>query len=218
MFDPFSFIDQKFNGCCKLGDTDNFTQRLKSISINNAILGSNISLESLYGAATSPPSSNIGDVFLFLKEQHQGQLVHFLVDEFNQEFLTTSYGMALCNILKRTFNHSTVVIALQSVEKQRTICSAADNNVIQKSENTNFQSTGMKIFKLDTAVRMTRQLFNLQKNLESEVKSSPFKAAIAFKGERRAKKLYSFIIQNNNNNLPFTKLNSYFSVYNSCFE
>ena len=94
-----------------------------------------------------------------------------------------------------------------------------DTNTAKPNGNISLvHSTGMKIFKLDTAVRMTRQLFNLQKNLESEVKSSPFKAAIAFKGERRAKKLYSFIIQNNNNNLPFTKLNSYFSVYNSCFE
>ena len=161
------------------------------MSIYNAILGSNISLESLYGAATSPPSSNIGEVFQFLKEQHQGQLVHFLVDEFNQEFLTKSYGLALHDILELSFNNSMVVIALQSVEKQRTICSTTDNNnIIQKSENTDLPSTGMKIFKLDTAVRMTRQLFNLQKNLESEVKSSPFKAAIAFKGECRANKLY----------------------------
>ena len=181
-FDPFSLIDQKFN--MTFGeDKSNAIQRLKSMSISDAVSGSHIPLESLYDF-TSPPSSNIGDVFQFLQARHQGYLVHFLVDEFNQEFLTDTYASALHNILKSSFNKSTVVIALQSVGKQRTICSAADNkDVIQQSNETDFQSTGMELFKLNTTVRMTWQLYKLQRNLECKVTTSPFKAALSFKGE-----------------------------------
>ena len=96
-FDPFSLIDQKFD--VSFGEkSNNGAQRLKSMSIYNAISGSNISLESLYGGATSPPLSNIGDVFLFLKNHYQGQLVHFLVDELHQEVFTKSYASTLYNI------------------------------------------------------------------------------------------------------------------------
>ena len=180
--DRFSLIDQKFN--ISFGeDKNNAAQRLKSMSISDAISESDISLESLY-SFTSPPSSNIGDVFLFLQQEHKNQLVHFLVDEFNQEFLTNTYASALHNILKSSFNNSTVVIALQSVGKQRTICSAADNeNVIKQTTETAFQSTGMELFKLNTMVRMTWQLYKLQRNLECKVTTSPFKAALSFKGE-----------------------------------
>ena len=199
-------LDQKFN--ISFGeDKNNAAQRLKSMSISDAISESDISLESLY-SFTSPPSSNIGDVFLFLQQEHKNQLVHFLVDEFNQEFLTNTYASSLHNILKNSFNNSSVVIALQSVSKQRTICSAADTkDVIQQSNETDFQSTGMKLFELNTAVRMTRQLFELQKNLESEIHSSPFKAALAYKGDSSQNIICYCILMLNCKGIMIPKLN-----------
>ena len=180
-FDPFSLIDQAFNVFCGL--EEDASRRLKSMSISDAVSGSTTRLETLYGF-TSPPTSNIGDVLTYIQEHHQGQLVHFLIDEFNQEFLTTEYGLVLSKILKDSFSNSTVVIALQSVSKQRTVCSAVDNqDIIQQTTKIDFQSTGMELFQLKTAVRMSKNLFELQKSLESEVESSPFKAALAFKGK-----------------------------------
>ena len=189
-FDPFSLIDQAFNVFCGLEeDVNNTSKRLKSMSISDAVSGSTTRLETLYGF-TSPPTSNIGDVLTYIQEQHQGQLVHFLIDEFNQEFLTTEYGLVLSKILKDSFSNSTVVIALQSVSKQRTVCSAVDNqDIIQQTTKIDFQSTGMELFQLKTTVRMSKNLFELQKSLESQVKSSPFKAALAFKGKST---LFSF--------------------------
>ena len=179
-FDPFSIINKKFSACSGF---DGDEKRLKSVSISEAIIASTISLQSLYGFM-SPPSSNIGDVLKHLQKQHQGQPVHFLVDEFNQEFITNQYALDLRKTLNECFKDSTVVIALQSVSKQRKICSATDNkDIIQQTTTTDFQSTGMKLFELKTAARMTNQLFKLQKNLEDKASTSLFKAALSFKGE-----------------------------------
>ena len=187
-FDPFSLVDQKFNVCFS-EKSYIATQRLKSMSIYNAISGSDISLESIYGAATSPPSSNIGDVFLFLKKQHQGQLVHFLVDELNQEVFTKSYASTLYNILESSFNESTIVIALQSVCKNRTIKSVDNENVYQ-SDPIDLENCELEIIQLKTSARMTQQLYKLQLNLQKEVEQNPFKATVTYKG----KKNFKFII------------------------
>ena len=153
------------------------------MSIYNAISGSDISLESIYGAATSPPSSNIGDVFLFLKNQHQGQLVHFLVDELNQEVFTKSYASTLYNILESSFNESTIVIALQSVCKNRTIKSVDNENVYQ-SDPIDLENCELEIIQLKTSARMTQQLYKLQLNLQKEVEQNPFKATVTYKGKK----------------------------------
>ena len=181
-FDPFSLVDQKFNVCFS-EKSYIATQRLKSKSIYNAISGSDISLESIYGAATSPPSSNIGDVFLFLKNQHQGQLVHFLVDELNQEVFTKSYASTLYNILESSFNESTIVIALQSVCKNRTIKSVDNENVYQ-SDPIDLENCELEIIQLKTSARMTQQLYKLQLNLQKEVEQNPFKATVTYKGKK----------------------------------
>ena len=152
------------------------------MSVYNAISGSDISLESLYGAATSPPSSNIGNVFLFLKNQHRGQLVHFLVDELNQELFTKSYASTLNNILKSSFNESTIVIALQSVCKNRTILSIDKENIYQ-SDPIDLENCELEIIQLQSSARMTQQLYKLQLNLQKEVERNPFKATVTYKGK-----------------------------------
>ena len=154
------------------------------MSIYNAISGSNISLESLYGGATSPPLSNIGDVFLFLKNHHQGQLVHFLVDELHQEVFTKSYASTLYNILESSFYDSTIVIALQSVCKNRTIQTVDNENVLQ-SDPIDLENCKLEIIQLKISARMTQQLYKLQLNLQKEVEQNPFKATVTLRGKKK---------------------------------
>ena len=178
-------IDQKFD--VSFGEkSNNGAQRLKSVSIYNAISESNISLESLYGSATSPPLSNIGDVFLFLKNHYQGQLVHFLVDELHQEVFTKSYASTLYNILESSFYDSTIVIALQSVCKNRTIQTVDNENVFQ-SDPIDLENCELEIIQLKTSARMTQQLYKLQLNLQKEVEQNPFKATVTYKGKKNFK-------------------------------
>ena len=190
-FDPFSLIDRKFKVCCGFEHSEeeeeeenNDSKRLKSMSINDAISGSGISMKGLYNAS-SAPTTNIVVVLRFLKKQHEDQIVHFLIDEFNPDLLTKSYSTKLGESLKKSFEESTVVIALQSVNKERVVRSvvrSSDDQNIFKTEAMDIESSGMKIFELKTAVRMSSQLHKLQKNLEREIESAPFKGPLSFKG------------------------------------
>ena len=184
-FDPFSLIDQKFKVCCgfeKGVEESNDAKRLKSMSIYDAIHGSGISMKALYNPS-SAPTANIVAVLRFLQNQHkyEHRVVHFLIDEFNQEILTKSYSTKLGESLKKSFEASTVVIALQSVSKDRKILSSDDQNKFQ-TEPMDIESSGMNIFELKTSVRMSSQLYELQRNLEHEVEKCPFKAPLTFKG------------------------------------
>ena len=186
-FDPFSLIDRKFKVCCGFEHSEeeeeeenNDSKRLKSMSINDAIFGSEIFMKDLYNAL-SAPTTNIVTLLHFLKKQHEDQIVHFLIDEFNRDLLTKSYSTKLGESLKRSFEESTVVIALQSVNKERVVRSSDDQNIF-KTEAMDIGSSGMKIFELKTAVRMSSQLHELQRNLEHETESCPFKVPLYFKG------------------------------------
>ena len=181
-FDPFSLIDKKFQVCCEQGSKENNSvRRLKSMSIYDAISGSGISMKDLYNL-TSAPTANIVAVLRFLQKQHIDQIVHFLIDEFNQEILTKSYSTKLFECLKEYFKASSVVISLQSVSKDRKILSSNDKKQFQ-TETLDIESSGMKIFELEKAVRMSSQLHKLQKNLEHEVERCPYTAPLTFKGK-----------------------------------
>ena len=182
-FDPFSLIDQKFKVCCgfKQGAEESNAERLKSMSISDAISRTEILLEHLYNPS-SAPTVNIVEILHILQKQHDNQIVHFLIDEFNQEILTKPYSTKLGEILKESFEASTVVIALQSVSKDRKIRSSDNQNKFQ-TEAMDVESSGMKIFELKTSVRMSSQLHKLQKNLECEIERCPFKAPLTFKGK-----------------------------------
>ena len=196
-FDPFSLIDQKFKVCCgfeKGVEESNDARRLKSMSINDAISDSKISMEDLYNPA-SAPDKNIVELLSFLEQietivvdpsmsevKLNHKVVHFLIDEFNQEILTRSYSTKLLESLKKNFEASTVVLALQSVSKDRRILSSDDQRSRFLTETLNIESSGMEIFELKTAVRMSSQLHELQQNLEHEVENCCFEAPITFKG------------------------------------
>ena len=178
-FDPFSLINKKF-AVCGLKQQDD--SRLLSMSIHDALTGSGISLEELYHP-TLPPTKNIGDVLRFLQVKHgnETKVVHFLIDEFNQEILTTMYLTQIHEALKSFFKKSTIVIALQSVRKDRTIHSSDKENKSQ-TKVIDLKSSGMKIFELTKCMRMSHQLHQLQRNLEVEIEKNHFVAPLTFKG------------------------------------
>ena len=152
------------------------------MSIAEAVSNSYISLESLYDRVTSPPFNNIGRVLQHLQVKHEPQLVHFLVDEFNQELLTSSYISSLNLKLEYGLKDSTVVIALQSVCKNRTIQSV-DNTNIHQFAPIDLKECELEIIQLKTCARMTEQLYKLQLNLQKEVELNPSKAILTYKGK-----------------------------------
>ena len=109
--------------------------------------------------------------------------VHFLFDEVPQEIFTSSYSTELAEGLKNYFEHSTVVIALQSVKKMREIQSVDEPNKSQTNQMDiePLIKSGIKIFELKTCVRMSSQLHELQKDLEIEVEKNPFQANLTHK-------------------------------------
>ena len=173
------------------------------MSINDAIAGFGIELKDLYHPSL-PPTKNIADVLHFLQQTHQKKhgdktKIHFLIDEFNQEILTTTYSPKINETLQKLFMESTIVIALQSVSKNRSIVSVEKQNKLQ-TEVMDVTSSGMKPFEFKTCIRMTYQLHQLQKVLEEEIQNNDFIAPLTFKGTNfyfTFKLTKSFIFSNN---------------------
>ena len=109
--------------------------------------------------------------------------VHFLFDEVPQEIFTSSYSTELAQGLEKYFEHSTVVIALQSVKKVREIKSVDEPNKPQPQQMDiePLTNSGVEIFKLKTCVRMSSQLHELQKNLEAKAEQTPFQSNLTYK-------------------------------------
>ena len=156
--------------------------RFKSISISEAGIPTNL----LY-SPSSKPTENIISALDLLKDKEQASSkgqhpVHFLIDEFNSELLCKDYSMKLADGLKTNFNDSTVVIALQSVRKDRSIRSGNRNNFQTEAMDMEpLKNAGVKEFVLNSAVRMSSQLHEMQCHLEAEAEKSQFKAPLTFK-------------------------------------
>ena len=166
------------------GESKNVGDRFKSISISET----GISTRSLY-SPSSNPSDNIISALKVLKEKEQASSskgqhrVHFLIDEFNSELLCNKYSMKLADGLKTNFKDSTVVIALQSVRKERSI-RLSDDQINFQTEAMDMEPlkiAGVKVFKLEYSVRMSSQLYKMQKHLEAVAESSQFEAPLTFK-------------------------------------
>ena len=131
-------------------------------------------------------SHNSADSDDLHERQKNDPPVHFLLDEVPQEIFTSKYSAAFAEGLKNYFEHSTVVIALQSVRKVREIQSVNKPNEL-KPDQTDMEpltNSGVIIFELKTCVRMSSQLYELQKNLEAEAEKTPFHANLAYKQEK----------------------------------
>ena len=183
-FDPFSLINQKFMASCGMKEKEarNVGKRFKSISISET----GIPTKELY-SPSSNPTANVITALKLLKVKEKASSksppkVHFLIDEFNSELLCKKYSIELANGLKTNFKDSAVVIALQSVRKERSIRSSNNQNNFQTEamDMEPLKNAGVKDFILNSSVRMSSQLHKMQSHLEAEAEKSQFKAPLTF--------------------------------------
>ena len=175
-FDPYSLIDRRLDISCGLDEKGSpILDRFRPISI----LEAGIPIKDLHRSITEP-SKNLFTVLKNLKELVGGneKIVNFLIDEVNQEILTEDYSTELAKGLKEHFGESTVVMALQSVEKVREV-RRMDNTttILTKEMNIDpLKEVGVEIFDLTKVARMSAQLYQLQRILEDE--KSEFKCPL----------------------------------------
>ena len=121
------------------------------------------------------------------------------------------YSAAFAEGLKNYFEHSTVVIALQSVRKVREIQSSdkpqKPGKKLDQMDMEPLTKHEVKLFELKTCVRMSSQLHELQKNLEVETEKAPFQANLTYKKQKGIaiiyRNIYSFA---NINHLTFYQI------------
>ena len=120
-FDPFSLVDLKFQeGFDNLCDEEKLDKsKIRAFSIGDALEGSTISINDVYDM-TYPPRVNLYQVLEYLYTD-KTKCVGFMIDEFPGDFLTTEYAENLRESLKNNFMDTTVILALQSVEKSRKV-------------------------------------------------------------------------------------------------
>ena len=120
-FDPFSLVDLKFQeGFDNLFDEEKLDKsKIRAFSIGDALEGSLISISEVYDMMY-PPSVNLSQVLEHL-HRDKTKSVAFMIDEFPGEFLTTKYVKNLRESLEKNFQDTTVILALQSVEKSRKV-------------------------------------------------------------------------------------------------
>ena len=175
------------------GENKDISKRFKAISISETN-EAGISVEDLY-SFSGTPKENIIEVLRNLKKKNLADhsdtgsrysSVNFLIDEINQEILTKTYASKLAEGLERDFESSTVVIALQSVNKEREIKSFENpdgKNIIQieSMDTSPLENSGVRVLWLEKSVRMSYEIYELQSDLEKESQANPFITALKFK-------------------------------------
>ncbi|XP_066913790.1 uncharacterized protein [Clytia hemisphaerica] len=177
-FDPFSLVDLKFQeGFNNLCDEEKLDKsKIKAFSIGDALEGSTIDISDVYDMMY-PPRVNLCRVLEYLysdKTKHLG----FMIDEFPGDFLTTKYAENLKESLVKNFQDTTVILALQSVEKNRKVIkSGFFNDDVKEVERCDYHQTGMKVFTLDKTMRMAVNIHQMieifQEEIEKEIVDVP---------------------------------------------
>ena len=98
---------------------------------------------------------DIVSVLQFYRNQENGNIVHFLIDEVDGEMFTEQYSEKVKNFLTEDemVQSSKVVFAMQSMAKQRSI----------NSKGYCFKQTGMTLLPLKISMRMTGNIYNLNR-------------------------------------------------------
>ncbi|XP_066935012.1 uncharacterized protein [Clytia hemisphaerica] len=177
-FDPFSLVDLKFQeGFNNLCDEEKLDKsKIKAFSIGDALEGSTIDISDVYDMMY-PPRVNLCRVLEYLysdKTKHLG----FMIDEFPGDFLTTKYAENLKESLEKNFQNTTVILALQSVEKKRKVIkSGFFNDDVKEVERCDYHQTGMKVLTLDKTMRMAVNIHQMieifQEEIEKEIVDVP---------------------------------------------
>ena len=121
------------------------------------------------------------------------------------EVFHKQYSKELKNYLNNHFKGSYVVIALQSVKKTREINS---NKPTEKSPEIDLESSGMKLLRMNTVMRLSYQIHNLSRILQEQIEKTNFKAALTYKEkdqeQEKRSKVKEFFTRLFN---PFTGMN-----------
>ena len=175
-------VDRFFKESCGIEETSTISKRFRPISICEAGVSPSSLCSSVYG-----PRENILLVLKNLKEKVEAnEQVNFLIDEVNQEIFTKDYSTELAEGLKVHFEESTVVIALQSVEKSRKVQAIDGESIFQatKMDIGPLKEAGVKLLELKRCTRMSLQLHEMETDLEDTDEKSQFRAPFKLKENR----------------------------------
>ncbi|XP_057297706.1 uncharacterized protein LOC130628731 [Hydractinia symbiolongicarpus] len=103
-----------------------------------------------------------------LVKKHVDQNLHLIIDELNGELFNKEESSLLKHYLetKDKLNNSFIIFFPQSIEKHRTLISHQRVTIHDKYK---YEETGMKVLKLNRAMRTTRIIFQFLKAFENEV-------------------------------------------------
>ncbi|XP_057299018.1 uncharacterized protein LOC130629714 [Hydractinia symbiolongicarpus] len=103
-----------------------------------------------------------------LVKKHVDQNLHLIIDELNGELLNKEESSLLKHYLETEgkLNNSFIIFFPQSIEKHRTLISHQKVTIHDKYK---YEETGMKVLKLNRAMRTTRIIFQFLKAFENEV-------------------------------------------------
>ena len=109
-----------------------------------------------------PPISELLPVLV----EEPGHIVHFVIDEFNGESLSSAEAKALNNLLTTSENlqRSTVVLVAQSMETRRVYVSYDKKTITHDSYK--YEETGMEVIQLSKCIRNSRSIFMLNNSLQ----------------------------------------------------
>ncbi|XP_057298526.1 uncharacterized protein LOC130629384 [Hydractinia symbiolongicarpus] len=103
-----------------------------------------------------------------LVKKHVDQNLHLIIDELNGELFNKEESSLLKHYLETEdkLNNSFIIFFPQSIEKHRTLISHQRVTIHDKYK---YKETGMKVLKLNRAMRTTRIIFQFLKAFENEV-------------------------------------------------
>ena len=140
-----------------------FVRSLK-VPRNVEVISKNI-LELCQDLKTFNNVPSISDLLPVLVQQ-PGQVVHFVIDEFNCESLDNAEAKALKNLLTTSekLQTSTVVLVAQSMENRR-LYHSYDKTIINH-DSYKYEETGMKVIHLSKCMRNSINIFKFNNSLQ----------------------------------------------------
>ena len=181
-FDPYSLLEVEVEDYFeKLKKSRASNVELLSPSIDEISKRAGFNVGDIYNPFGNP-EKNLADLLDYLtRDTHT--LVHFLIDEFLTDFVTEDYCMRLGTCLRERLKNSTVVIAIQSMDKSREVYSSGKSKMIQ---TCNLDKCGMTLIPPFTkSMRMCKNLYKLMETAQTCVEASTTSVVLEAKESKR---------------------------------
>lgn len=103
-----------------------------------------------------------------LVEKHADEMLHLIIDELNGEIFDMEESLSLKQYFenKKKWRNSVVVLFPQAIEKHREFVSGF---TVTKHDRYKYEETGMKLFKLNKAMRTSKAIFQFLRAFEDEI-------------------------------------------------